>query len=470
MALSVTNSFTAVGNGPSLLVRNMDAFTYTVSGTWVGTVVLQKTKDGINYEPIVSLTGNATAVRVEVSTSDNMSASYRFQCSAFTSGTIVTALTESPKTLVEYLDGNGVTVFKVTEDGVTALSLVATSTTYPDGSAAAPSLAFTNDTDNGLYLFGTNSVGFATAGVTAGNIDASQNWTFVGVIKNANGTSTAPSITFASDLDLGIYRATTNALGISAGGIGVAGYSVQFSNPLSATAGFGIVMDVGTSAIIMSGGVSTASGAVFKLFGATHAAAANVFSFQDAATTYIRGNGDSTLTFGDNTLTALTIVGHATNFTGVVMAGTKTNNSAAAGNVGEYLQASRLKSAATGATSTTTLNVTASALSLTAGDWDVSGVVVFLAAATTSVTLLKSAISKTSATLPATDTIGVPTSGEVSAQISTAANIMTGDTSLQMPMCRISLASTTSIFLVANATFSVSTLTVYGSLNARRVR
>jgi hypothetical protein len=164
------------------------------------------------------------------------------------------------------------------------------------------------------------------------------------------------------------------------------------------------------------------------------------------------------------------IAGIKTFSTQAIITGTATNDSAAAGVIGEYIQASRVKSAATGATSTTTLNVTASALSLTAGDWDVSGCVVFLAAATTSVTLLKAAISKTSATLPATDTIGVPTSGEVSGQISTAANIATGDNSLVMPTCRISLSGTTNIFLVANATFSVSTLTVYGSLNARRVR
>ncbi len=155
---------------------------------------------------------------------------------------------------------------------------------------------------------------------------------------------------------------------------------------------------------------------------------------------------------------------------GNAILGTNTNNDAAAGFVGEVLQASRLKSAATGASSTVSLNVLATALSLTAGDWDVSGCLVFLPAASTSITLLKAAISKTSATLPATDTIGVPTSGEVSAQYTTAANVATGDISLVMPTCRISLATTTSIYLVANATFSASTLTVYGSLNARRAR
>lgn len=192
----------------------------------------------------------------------------------------------------------------------------------------------------------------------------------------------------------------------------------------------------------------------------TAPAADSTYTIPDAGTTasFVMNAGNSS------------IAGVKTFSTQAIITGTATNDNAAAGVVGEYLQASRLKSAATGATSTTSLNVTAAALSLTAGDWDVSGCVVFLPAATTSVTILKAAISKTTATLPATDTIGVPTSGEVAAQITTAANIATGDISLDMPMCRISLASTTNIFLVANATFSVSTLTVYGSLNARRVR
>lgn len=151
--------------------------------------------------------------------------------------------------------------------------------------------------------------------------------------------------------------------------------------------------------------------------------------------------------------------------------GTTTNNDAAAGYIGEYMQASRLKSAATAATTATSLNVLAAPLSLTAGDWDVSACLVFLGASTTNYTLLKAAISKTSATLPATDTIGVPTAGEVAVQYSTESLILNAnDISLTMPCCRISLAATTNIYLVANATFATAAMTVYGSLNARRVR
>lgn len=51
----------------------------------------------------------------------------------------------------------------------------------PDGTALAPSYAFSSG-NKGLYGFSTNSLGFATNGLTAGNIDANQSWTFEGTI------------------------------------------------------------------------------------------------------------------------------------------------------------------------------------------------------------------------------------------------------------------------------------------------
>lgn len=150
--------------------------------------------------------------------------------------------------------------------------------------------------------------------------------------------------------------------------------------------------------------------------------------------------------------------------------GTTTNDDPTAGYMGEYTLTSRLASAATSVTTATALNVTASALSLTKGDWDVTGTVCYVAAATTSVTQLIAALSKTSATLPAADTTGVPTAGEYINQQDTAANIITGTRCVDMPPVRVSLTATTSIYLVGKAAFSVSTMTVYGSATARRIR
>lgn len=146
-------------------------------------------------------------------------------------------------------------------------------------------------------------------------------------------------------------------------------------------------------------------------------------------------------------------------------------SSAAAGNVGEQLTQSRLKSAAASATTATTLNVTASALSLTAGDWDVVAVVGFAPAATTTVTRLDAGISTTSATLPGTDTLAVPdATGQTRAVWNQASAAPASDITLQVVRARVNISATTSYYLVAQSTFGTSTLTVYGSITARRVR
>ena len=77
--------------------------------------------------------------------------------------------------------------------------------------------------------------------------------------------------------------------------------------------------------------------------------------------------------------------------------GTTTNDSAATGNVGEFVTATVAVGAAVALTTATTANVTS--ISLTAGDWDVSGQVNFTPGATTSITVLQCGVSLTTATL-----------------------------------------------------------------------
>ena len=140
--------------------------------------------------------------------------------------------------------------------------------------------------------------------------------------------------------------------------------------------------------------------------------------------------------------------------------GTATNDNAAAGYVGEYNSAAVAAGSAVSLTTATTANVTT--ISLTAGDWDVSGIVQYTPTATTSVTQLTQGVSTLSATLSPQGTFS---------KFVTAANILTAiDPAWSLPVVRLALASTTTIYLVSNATFSVSTLTAYGIITARRVR
>jgi hypothetical protein len=140
--------------------------------------------------------------------------------------------------------------------------------------------------------------------------------------------------------------------------------------------------------------------------------------------------------------------------------GTTTNDSAAAGLVGEYISSTIAVGSAVSLTTGTAANVTS--ISLTAGDWDVTGVVDFRLAATSTVSYLQGSVSLVSATAGAQDT-GFSNPYSISAGLSV-------DAAEVLPVSRLSLAATTTVYLVATAGFAISTLTAYGTLRARRVR
>lgn len=148
--------------------------------------------------------------------------------------------------------------------------------------------------------------------------------------------------------------------------------------------------------------------------------------------------------------------------------GTTTNNSAPAGNLGEIITATVVAGSAVNLTTATAANVTS--ISLTAGDWDVEGMVDFVIAATTNINHIHGGVSDTSATLLAqTGSANVGTDPNFNRFYFNFAPGAFTET-VSTPIVRVSLASTTTIFLVTSATFTVSTLTAYGSIRARRVR
>lgn len=149
---------------------------------------------------------------------------------------------------------------------------------------------------------------------------------------------------------------------------------------------------------------------------------------------------------------------------GVEIEGTSTNDSATAGYVGEVIESSVATGSSISLTTGTVANVTS--ISLTAGDWDISGQVGFTTAGSTSYSSLIAAISTTSATAPDASTIANPRY-----RVDQAA-AAPGSTELSVPTGtgRMSLSSTTTVYLVARGTFTVSTLKAYGFIWARRAR
>jgi hypothetical protein len=146
--------------------------------------------------------------------------------------------------------------------------------------------------------------------------------------------------------------------------------------------------------------------------------------------------------------------------------GVTTNSNAVAGYVGEFVTATVAIGAAVGLTTATPANV--ASISLTAGDWDVSAVADFNLTGATA-TLIQSGPSLVSVTLP-TQPGGSGLGTDALAQLQLALVTVSGVLDLDSNPVRLSIAATTTVYLVASATFSVGSISAFGTLRARRVR
>ncbi len=131
--------------------------------------------------------------------------------------------------------------------------------------------------------------------------------------------------------------------------------------------------------------------------------------------------------------------------------GTATNDSAAAGKVGEF--ASQVVAFGSAVAISASTPTDQSSLSLTAGDWDV-WISVFFSAGTAGGACY-AGISQTTATLPDNSLLG---QGTIS---------ISGTTASAYVKQRVSLASTTTVYCVA---FVTSNANMCGGIYARRVR
>ena len=152
--------------------------------------------------------------------------------------------------------------------------------------------------------------------------------------------------------------------------------------------------------------------------------------------------------------------------------GTTTNDNAPAGFIGELI----VQTIPIGSSVALTNGAasTIATISLTAGDWDVYGVVDITTGATTNWTSYIIEISPTNNSIAIGQPGGSGFGPEPYTQIvsPTTAGTVTGALSFNTPtpIVRVSIAATTSAFLVIQASFTVSTMTAFGTIRARRVR
>jgi len=177
------------------------------------------------------------------------------------------------------------------------------------------------------------------------------------------------------------------------------------------------------------------------------------------------GTGTGSVVFATSpTLVTPTIgAATATSINGSVVSpghytGEPSTGSALTGQIGEYVTANIPIGSAVTLTSATPANVIS--ISLTAGDWDVSGSVWFNSSAGTN---FSSSISATSNTLDGS------LDRETNALFASGSAI-SGIQIVPVGPSRFSLSTTTTIYLIAFCNFASGTNTAYGIIRARRMR
>lgn len=99
----------------------------------------------------------------------------------------------------------------------------------PIGSAGTPTYSFAGDLNTGIYASNADEMSFSTGGTSRLTVNTStftvglpmvgqSTITAQGVIQAPNGSGSAPSYTFTSDPDTGLYRQGLNSFGLTAGG------------------------------------------------------------------------------------------------------------------------------------------------------------------------------------------------------------------------------------------------------------
>lgn len=143
------------------------------------------------------------------------------------------------------------------------------------------------------------------------------------------------------------------------------------------------------------------------------------------------------------------------------LAGVTSNSNAATGAIGEFISSTVLVGAAVSLTTSVNSNVTS--ISLTPGDWDVSGQVWTQGAGGAIASNAQAGIFTTTATMSSDPSVGART---VISSVAAANAIII----LPLASCRFSLAATTTVFLVTNVGWSTGTFTAYGFIGGRRRR
>jgi len=257
------------------------------------------------------------------------------------------------------------------------------------------------------------------------------------------------------------YRAASFPLSLALGGTNAALTASNGGIVYSTASAFAVLAGTPTAGRILRSGASTVPSWSTTTYPATnaintllYASAANVMSELPTANDGILVTSAAGVPSIGNTVGAGLTMPSVTFNTTTGIVGTTTNNNAAAGSVGEFVSSEIPVASAITFSDLVAANVTS--ISLTAGDWDVFGQVRFTSAGLAA--YVQCWVSTTSATSPDTSLTAIMVVTSI-----LGANMTT-------PFRRISIASTTTVYLSGLVDITSGTWTGSGGIYARRVR
>lgn len=285
----------------------------------------------------------------------------------------------------------------------------------------------------------------------------------------STGASTAPGWANVSATALAAQAANTVVANVTASSAS----PTAFAMPSCSTSASALNWTSGTGFTCNSAiNAATLGGATFAAPGPIGSTTASTGSFTTlAASSTVSGTGFSTYlasppAIGTTTpaagkFTTLQATSTITPSSTAGIVGTTTNDNANAGSIGEVISSS-VASPGVSLTSSVSVGTNVTSISLTAGDWDVWGNIYPVPAGSTVIQNERGTI--------ATSTGAIGVYGDPGSFLmditSPAGNAM----SISVGPVRLSLASTTTVYLVTSALFTTSTCTAFGQISARRRR
>ena len=367
----------------------------------------------------------------------------------------------SPQTAAPLLNGG---IYNTVYGEGAGLDLIAQSNVTLTGFDAGGIAIASGISAYGSYACYQTSAQNDCYGVQAGlNTTTGANNFFAGYYAGFANTTGGNNTYVGDEAGFQAVQLNNTCVGFSAcGDVGTSNYVTAIGSYAAASGQAGVVIGYNAS-VTGTGGVAVGASARATAAGAVQLAqgtnsTANALQYQSVVIADSSGNlYDAALGVAPSTPLCTTTGGELTGCVGYTG-----GSAAAAGKVGEVISSAIAVGSAVSLTTATPANVTS--ISLTAGDWDVSGNCNFTAASATTAlgSVWAAGISTTSATLP-TDGTEAP----VFVPLITATSFKTHGT---VSVKQVNVSSTTTVYLVCEATFTAGTAGGYGDIRARRVR